>query len=103
LAFMRADTIATALALLRWGEFAVGAVFVTLTAFVWVYFGTGSKWLALACPILYAVGVAADLIPGSDMTYLTVTGLRTVKTFGGATCNVIEGVLNPWNALGYLS
>jgi two-component system, LuxR family, sensor kinase FixL len=103
LAIMRADTLASALYLLRWEEGAVGAIFALLTAFIWTYFGTGSKWLALASPTLYALGAAADLIPGSDMTYQSITGLRTVETFAGATFNVIEGVPNPWNAFEYLS
>jgi two-component system sensor kinase FixL len=103
LALMRADTIASAAALLRWGDFAVGAIFVSLTAFIWAFLGTGRKWLALACPILYAVSLAADLIPGTDMTYQSITGLRTVETFGGVTFHVIEGIPNPWEAFAYLS
>jgi two-component system sensor kinase FixL len=103
LAIMRADTIASAAALLRWGDATVGAIFVSLTAFIWAYLGTGNKWLAFASPLLYAVGAAADLIPGSGMIYLTITGLRTVETFGGATFHVVEGVPNPWNAFAYLS
>jgi two-component system sensor kinase FixL len=103
LAIMRVDTIASAAALLRLGDFAVGAIFVSLTAFIWAYLGTGRKWLALACPILYAVSLAADLIPGTGMTYQSITGLRTVETFGGVTFHVIEGVPNPWEAFAYLS
>ena len=38
---------------------------VSLTAFVWVYFGTGNTWLALAVPGLYAVGLTFDYLPGS--------------------------------------
>jgi two-component system, LuxR family, sensor kinase FixL len=103
LALMRTDTIASAAALMPWGDATVGAIFACLTAFIWTYFGTGRKWLALVCPILYAVSAAADLIPGSVMTYQSITGLRTVETFGGATFTVVEGVPNPWNAFGYSS
>ncbi len=103
LALMRTDTIASAAALMPWGDATVGAIFVFLTAFIWTYFGTGRKWLALACPILYAVSAAADLIPGTVMTYQSITGLRTVETFGGATFTVVEGVTNPWNAFRYSS
>jgi two-component system, LuxR family, sensor kinase FixL len=102
LALMRADTIAEAATLLHWMDGVLGAIFVVLAAFIWVYFGTGRTWLALAVPILYAMGAVVDLIPGFDMTYRTITALRTVKTFGGATFNVVEGVPNPWNALAYL-
>ena len=103
LAMMRADSISSAVALMKWTDAGIGAVFLFLTGFIWSYLGTGNKWLALACPMLYAVGAAADLIPGSDMTYQSITALRTVHTFGGATFNVVEGVPNPWNAFPYLS
>jgi two-component system, LuxR family, sensor kinase FixL len=103
LSMMQADTIDAASAVLRRGDFAVGGIFVSLTAFIWAYLGTGRLWLALACPILYAVSLAADLVPGGGMTYQTITGLRTVETFGGATFHVIEGVPNPWEAFAYLS
>jgi hypothetical protein len=36
-----------ALALLRWLDLESGVLLVSLTAFVWVFFGTGRKWLAL--------------------------------------------------------
>lgn len=104
LALMRADTLADAAALLRAIDVGVGVVLVSLTGFVWVYFGTGNKWLALSVPSLYAVALIPDILPGgTDMTYVKITGLRTVETFGGATFNVIEGVTNPWDAIAYLS
>ena len=103
LALMRVDTVADAGALLRTMDAALGAIIVALTAFIWVYFGTGNKWLALAAPSLYAIGASVDLVPGWDMTYQSITGLRTVETFGGATFNVVEGVPNPWNVIPYLA
>jgi two-component system, LuxR family, sensor kinase FixL len=102
LALMRAQSVAEAAALLPWMDAAMGTVVASLTAFIWVYFGTGRKWLAVAPPILFAIGLIADVIPGSDMTYRTITGVRTVQTFGGATFSVLKGVPNPWNAFAYL-
>ena len=103
LALMRVHSIGEAAALLPWMDLAMGAVFASLAAFIWVYFGTGRQWLALATPIFFAIGLIADVIPGSDMTYLTITGVRTVHTFGGATFSAVEGVPNPWNAIAYLA
>lgn len=74
LAVIRMDSVADVPALARAMDAVFGVLFVSLTAFVWVYFGSGNKWLALAAPSLYAVGFAADLVPGSLMTYQTVTG-----------------------------
>ena len=102
LALMRVQSIGEAAALLPWMDLAMGAVVASLAAFIWVYFGTGRRWLALAAPIFFLIGLIADVIPGSDMTYLTITGLRTVHTFGGASFSVVEGVPNPWNAIAYL-
>jgi two-component system, LuxR family, sensor kinase FixL len=102
LALMRVDTVADCWPLLHWMNVAVGVLVASLAAFIWVLFGTGNKWLALAGPGLYAVALAVDFLPGSSMTYQKITGLRTVETFGGATFNVVEGVPNPWNTFAYL-
>jgi two-component system, LuxR family, sensor kinase FixL len=68
LALMRVDTVTDFEALLPWMDVAVGVVIVSLTAFIWVFFGTGNKWLALAVPGLYAVVLVFDFLPGSRMT-----------------------------------
>lgn len=103
LALMQADTVARWWPIMRGLDIAVGAMLVSLTAFVWVYFGTGTKWLAWLVPCLYVAGLMFDYLPGGGMTYTQVTGFRTVETFGGATFNVAEAVPNPWNALPYLA
>ena len=94
-------------ALMRLLDIAVGVMLVSLMAFIWMYFGTGRKWLALAVPVFYAIGLAFDYLPwaptGSGMTYQRFTGFRTVETFGGASFHVAEGVPNPWNVFPYLA
>lgn len=102
LALMRADTVADCWPLLHWMNVAAGVLIASLAAFIWVFFGTGNKWLALAGPGLYAVALVVDFVPGSSMTYQKITDLRTVETFAGATFTVVEGVPNPWNAFAYL-
>ena len=103
LALSRADNLADWWPLMRWLESAVGALVVSLTAFIWVYFGTGNKWLAFAVPGLYAVGLTFDYLPGSGMTYQSITGFKAVETFGGVTFSLAEGVPNPWNVFPYLA
>jgi len=103
LAVMHADNPDRVKALLRWGDIGVGVMIASLTAFIWVYFRSGNKWLAFAGPGLYAVGVIFDFLPPRrSLTYLQITGLRTIETFGGASYRVAEGVPNPLNALPYL-
>jgi hypothetical protein len=47
LALTRVTTVAEAETLLRALGITVGVMLVSLMAIVWVYFGTGDKWLAL--------------------------------------------------------
>lgn len=105
LALMQTDTLADWWRVTLYLDTAVGVMLLSLTAFIWVYFGTGRKSLALAVPVLYLMGLAFDFLPGgstgSGMTYQRFIGLRTVETFGGVSFQVAEGVPNPWNFLPY--
>ena len=102
LALMRADTVTETWQLLHWANVAVAGLVVSLTGFIWVFFGTGNRWLALSVPVLFAAALVLDFFPGPSVIYREITELRTVQTFGGATFHVIAGVLNPWNALAYV-
>ena len=107
LALMQTDVLAEWWLVTRLLDTAVGIMLVSLTAFIWTYFGTGRKWLALAIPFIYAIGLSFDFFPGTPpgvgMTYEAFIGFRTVETFGGATFNVAEGVPNPWNVFPYFA
>lgn len=102
LALMRADTVDDIWPLLHWANVAVAGLVVSLTAFIWVFFGTGNRWLALSVPVFFVAALVLDFFPGPSVIYREITELRTVQTFGGATFRVISGVLNPWNALAYV-
>jgi PAS domain S-box-containing protein len=102
LALACAESPAQYLALLRWLDIVGAAQMVSLTAFVWVYFGTGRKWLALLVPGLTCVGLIADLLPQPKLVYLHLTDIKIIHTFGGATYTVGEGVMNPWDSWFYL-
>ena len=107
LALMQTDVLAEWWLVTRLLDTAVGILLVSLTAFIWSYFGTGRKWLALAIPFIYAIGLSFDFFPGTPpgvgMTYQAFIGFRTVETFGGATFHVAEGVPNPWKVFPYLA
>jgi len=102
LALACADSPAQYLGLLRWLDITAGLQVVTTAAFVWVFFGTGRKGLALLAPGLSCLALVADLMPQPKLVYLQLTGIRKLPTFGGATYTVADGVENPWNALFYL-
>jgi two-component system sensor kinase FixL len=103
LAMMRAESAAQFQVLLRWGDVGSGLMVISLAAFIWVYFRSGNKWLALAVPCLWGAGLVPDIVPGgADTIYLRVTGIETVQTFGGASYQVAVGEPNPWNVVAYL-
>lgn len=103
LSMMRAQRPDQLDTLLRWGDLTSFLMLTSLTAFVWIYFRSGNRWLALAGPCLYAVGLPFDMPPGSSLVYLRVTGIETMHTFGGASFQVAVGQPNPWNILAYLA
>jgi len=100
LALMRADTTARYWEVLPWLDVAAVVMVASITGFIWIFFGTANKWLALAGPGLSAVALVFDVLPGSRLAYRDITSLKTLETFG-ATYHVAEGVPNPWNAVGY--
>jgi hypothetical protein len=67
LALLRADTLAQWWPVMRGLDIAVGVMLVSLAAFVWVYFGTGKKWLTWLVPCLYVAGLMFDYLPGGGM------------------------------------
>ena len=74
----------------------------SLAAFVWVFFATGRKWLALLGSGLVCGPLMLDVSPEPKLIFLQITGIRTVETFGGASYTVAEGTRNPWVAVYYL-
>ena len=102
-ALTRADSPARYLAVLRWMDIVGGgAIVASLSAFVWVFFGTGRKWLAWLAPGVMAVSLIPDLLPVPKLVFLQLTGIRTLPSFGGGTFPFAEGQRNPWNAVFYL-
>ena len=90
------------LAWLRWLDIMAGLQVATTAAFVWVFFGTGRKWLALLASGLSCGVLIADLLPQPKLVYLQLTAIKQIPTFGGATYTDADGVENPWNAVFYL-
>jgi two-component system, LuxR family, sensor kinase FixL len=101
-ALTRAESPAQFQELLKWADLGNGLMIASLAAFIWVYFRPGNKWLALAGPCLWGVALIADFLPGSSLTYLEITNIRTIETLGGMTYRVAEGRPNPWNAITYM-
>ena len=81
LAMIRADSPARYLDLQRWVDFVAGALVASLAAFVWVYFGTGRKWLARLALGVTCTPLILDLLPVPRLIFLQITAVRTVETW----------------------
>jgi two-component system sensor kinase FixL len=104
LALMHAASPAQFQVILHWADALIVLMLSSLAGFIWAYFRSGNKWLALAVPCLGCVALVPDLLPGgADTIYLEITSLKTVQTLGSASYRVAEGRPNPWNAFVYLS
>ena len=102
LSILMASSPAQFLELQRWVDFVGSAGVVSVVGFVWVFFGTGRRWLALLGCGLVCGSLILNLFPGPKLVFLQMTGIRTVDTFGGASFTVGEGIRNPWVAVFYL-
>jgi two-component system, LuxR family, sensor kinase FixL len=83
LAMMNARSPDQFLQLLRGFDLAAGIIIASLAGFVWLYFRCGNRWLAMAGPVVYALGLAFEFLHDEGLG--SVTALRTAETFGGAS------------------
>ena len=96
LLLMRAHTVAEFAYIEYWGDLSWALIVVSLVAFVWVYFGTGTGWLAAGMVVLLAASLIIDYVVPSGLVWQRITDLRSVETYGGASFAVAEGVPSPW-------
>jgi PAS domain S-box-containing protein len=87
---------------LRWLQLPIFVLVVSLTGFVYFYFGTGRLWLGLAtCATRLACLVLSFILP-AGLHFREITGLRHFR-FLGETVAAPRGVLGSWAHLGEIS
>jgi two-component system sensor kinase FixL len=70
-------------ALMRGAELPIWLMIVSLTGFVWCFFGTGRRWLALLVAGLMTVVTLINFLVPDPLSIRYATAIRTVETFGG--------------------
>ncbi len=101
LMLMRTTDLAEYDALLRWAVIPVFVMVASIAGFVWTFFGTGRKWLAVAAVVLNAVTECGSLVfPDSAIRH--AVALHQV-VLAGATVTFPTIVNGPWNILGLTS
>ena len=101
LTMMRAATPGELAATMRWGHVPLFFWLVSITWFVWLYLGTGRRWLVWAVLGLRACSLLLNFTVGQNLNYREVTALRHVQ-FLGEPVTVPGGVPNPWMLVGHL-
>ena len=81
--------------------FSAGLLAPLMVFFIWIFFGTGRKWLLITSVVLVELCMIGNFGSASGLVYLEINSVTEVITFGGARFAVAEGVHNPWNFLNY--
>jgi len=85
--------------LIRLENISIGMILVPMVWFVYIYFGTGRRWLATVITLLWCAGLLANLFSAHSLTINDVTALERHTTFWGEYFTVPVGSENPWKYL----
>jgi PAS domain S-box-containing protein len=100
---LRAHTVEQYSAVLRWTQFPVWTLVVSLVIFVRLYFHAGRPWLAWSVCGLRTFALILNFILIPNLSYREITSLRRVWWWGDETVSVPVGVTNPWILVAQLS
>jgi PAS domain S-box-containing protein len=89
--------------LVWWGQLPVFFLVVSIVGFVRLYFRAGRLWLGYIVCGLRLLALIINFFSVPNVNYERITGLRHVKTFGGETISLAQGVENPWVRVSELS
>jgi len=85
--------------LIRWVNLSIFMILVPMVWFVYQYFNTGRRWLAVVITILWAAGIIINFLSPGSLTFDLLTDLKREHTFLGETFSLPEGDLNQWRHL----
>jgi len=100
---MRAQTPEDYALILRWGHVPALPMVIGIVGFVYLQFRAGRLWLGTAACLVRAASLVANFLTGDNLNFLKVTGMHSVKVWGGDTIVTPFGDPNPWMVLGQLS
>jgi len=88
---------------LRWIQVPISFAIVSLVWFLWLYLGTGRRWLALAACIARVLAMVLGFLLTPNLNFRKITELRQVALGGGESASAPIGVVSPWTLVGQLS
>lgn len=93
---IRAGSVDEVIALTRWNHVPLFVLLVSMTWFVYSYFQTARKSLALTITVLWVITLFVNFLQPSGIVFSEVTGLSTIESLLGETYVVPLGRVNPW-------
>jgi two-component system, LuxR family, sensor kinase FixL len=103
LAQLHAQTSEQYGALLRWVQFPVWLLVVSVVVFVRLYLRAGRPWLAWSVCGVRTLALILNFIFIPNLSYREITSLKQVSWWGGETVSIPVGVTNPWVLVAQLS
>ena len=103
LVLMESATAAAYATTLRWAHIPLAAFVLSMVGFVYSYFGTGNRWLALTTCALRLLGLGLNFTTGANLNYREVTEVNQLVLWGGETVSTPVGVINPWTVVPQLA
>lgn len=100
---LRAHTVEQFSAVLRWTQFPVWMLVVSLVIFVRLYFHAGRPSLAWSVCGLRTLALILNFVLIPNLSYREITSIRRVGWWGGETVAVPVGETNPWILIAQLS
>lgn len=100
---LHTESLATYRTLMIWQSYLLFFLLSSMVWFVYVYFGTARRWLAVGITVLWIGVVIANFLSPDSAVFSELTGLRRLPTYWGESFTVPVGAANPWRHLGDLA
>ncbi len=99
LAMLTTESVQLYSELLLWGNLAICMILVPMVWFVYQYFQTGRRWLAITITLLWSIGMLINFLMPGNLTFEHITELKRLTSFWGEQFSLPVGELNPWRLL----
>jgi signal transduction histidine kinase len=103
LAMLTTESVQLYSELLLWGNLSIFMILVPMVWFVYQYFQTGRRWLAITITLLWSIGILVNFLLPGNLTFEHVTELKRLTSFWGEQFSLPLGELNPWRLLADLA
>ena len=100
-ALMQTEELVRYQSLLRWSALPIGIMLASVVGFIWSFFGTGRRWLAIAAILLNTVADLVNLLAETPVIRHAVALHET--TIGGVSLVVPTVISGPWSVVEIVS